>query len=81
MSNKGKKIKVIWNDAKLFFPKNEDAELSIMETVGFIEAEYGGYLVIKDPKTKNTKTGKNHPDNQPTFYFIPTALILEKTLL
>jgi hypothetical protein len=75
MNNKGDKVKIIWNDTKMFSPKNKDIELSNMETIGFFETEHDDYFLIKDPITINMKTGKNHPEKNPTFYLIPKGMV------
>ncbi|MEK7501506.1 MAG: hypothetical protein AAB777_02300 [Patescibacteria group bacterium] len=75
MNNKGKQIKIIWNDTKMFSPKNKDIELSIMETTGIFESEHDDYFLIKNPVTTNIKTGKKHPEQIPTFYLIPKGMI------
>ncbi len=68
-------MKIIWNDAKLFSPKNKDIGLSKMETVGLIEEENALGVIVRDPKTINLATKKQHPEKQPTFYFIPKGMI------
>lgn len=75
MNKKGDKIKIIWQDTKMFSPKNKYIELSIMETVGFFENEYDDYLLVKNIETKNIKTGKKHPEQDPSFYLIPKGMI------
>lgn len=75
MSDKEKKVKIIWDDIKVFSSKNKNIEISVMETIGFVEAEYDDYILVKDPITINTKTGKKHPEKNPTFYLIPKNLI------
>ncbi len=87
MKNKNKKIKIIWNDALISYPKRkgdtpflskkEDMVPSKMETIGFIEMENNNYIIIKDPITTNLKTKKKHPDTDkiPTFYLIPKGMI------
>ena len=77
MINNGVKIKVIWNDIKVFSPKNKRVTISKMETIGFVEQDHEDYLTIKDPQTINILTGKKHPEKDPTFYFIPKSLIVE----
>lgn len=73
--NKGQKVKIKWTDASVFYPKKKDVALSRMETVGFIEKDETDYLVIKNPKTINFLTNKKHPEQDPTFYFIPKGMI------
>lgn len=75
MNNKGRQVKVIWNDTKMFSPKNKNIELSTMETVGILEIEYDDYFLIKDPVTINLKTRQKHPEKNPTFYLIPRGMI------
>jgi hypothetical protein len=75
MNKKGDKVKIIWQDTKMFSPKNKHIELSTMETVGFFENEYDDYLLVKNIETKNIKTGKKHPKQDPYFYLIPKGMV------
>jgi len=68
-------VKVIWNDARLFSPKNRNIGISKMETRGFIEEENTFGLIIRNPKTVNLSTKKQHPESEPTFYFIPKGML------
>ncbi len=70
-----KKIRVIWNDARLFSPQQKTISLSSMETLGFLEKETDTYLLIKDPITTGRDTGGKHPKQKPTFYYIPKGMI------
>jgi len=73
--NKGQQIKIIWNDAKMFSPKNKNIELSVMETSGLVEVENDDYFLVKNPVTINLKTGQKHPEQTPTFYLIPKGMV------
>ena len=85
MNNKGKQVKIIWNDALIIYPKRkgntpllkkkEDNIPSKMETTGLFETEYDDYFLIKNPVTINTKTEKRHPEQTPTFYLIPKGMV------
>ena len=75
MNNLGKKVKIVWNDTKVFSPKNLDVSISKMETTGIVENENENQIIIKDPITINLKTGRNHPEQKPTFYLIPKGMI------
>lgn len=77
MINKGTKVKIDWNDIRVFSPKRREISLSKMETVGLVEKDHEDYLVVKDPLTINILTKKKHPEKNPTFYFIPKVLILK----
>lgn len=73
--SKGQKVKIKWTDASVFSPSRKDVVLSNMETVGFVEKNEIDYLIIKDPETINLLTNKKHPEQNPTFYFIPKGMI------
>jgi hypothetical protein len=75
MNNKGKRVKILWSDTKVFSPKNMDVKLSIMETTGFFETEFDDYFLIKNPITLKIKTGKKHPEQNPSFYLIPKNMV------
>ncbi len=77
MSNIGKKVKIQWNDAKLYTPSNKDISLTIMETVGLVEAENFEFLIIKNPLTKKILSGQSHPQNLPSYYYIPKGMIAQ----
>lgn len=79
--NKGQKVKIKWTDAAVFSPKRKDIALSHMETVGFVEKDDKDYLIIKNPKTINLSTNKKHPEQDPTFYFIPKRMIERANLI
>ncbi len=72
-----KKIKVTWVDAIIYGAHSIiPSGVSTMETIGFLEKENDDWLIIKDPKNINVKTGKNHPATiEPTFYCIPKKTI------
>lgn len=84
MNKIGKKVKINWNDAFMFFPKKdgdtpklqkEEMVPSSMETIGVLRGERDGYFIVEDPKTINVKTGKKHPEKSPTFYLIPIEMV------
>lgn len=79
MKNKfiGKKVKILWNDAVLLGPDNWNINLlTKMETSGVVIDFKQNYYIIKNPKTINLKTKKQHPKNKkPKFYAIPVGMI------
>lgn len=70
-----KKVKIIWNDAKLFSPKDQEVRLTKMETIGLLKQEFNGYIIVQNPTTINLYTKENHPGDKPNFYYIPKVLI------
>ena len=72
---KNKKVKIIWNDCKLFSPENKDVLISKMKTTGIFEAKRDSYVVIKNPITVDLKTKKKHPQKNPSYYLIPIEMI------
>lgn len=78
MNNINKKVKILWNDAHLFFHRNtKQIKLFQMETEGYIEREEKGYYVVKNTSTKNIETNKNHPSGEkPNFFFIPKSFVI-----
>lgn len=74
-NNKEKYVKIVWNDAKMFSPKNRKIELSIMETTGFLEVELDDYFIVKNPITIEIRTGKRHPEQTVAFYLIPKGMV------
>lgn len=75
MSDLPQIIRVQWNDAVLYSPKNRVTELTPMETTGILEREEEHFIIIRNPKTVRRTDGTSHPDKQPTFYFIPRGMI------
>lgn len=72
-----KKIKVLWQDARVFSPQDKNIALSKMETIGFIERENEHHLVLNHPFTINVETKAAHPlGKKPTFYIIPKKVII-----
>lgn len=78
MNKKNKKVRILWNDARLFFyKKTNDISLTKMETEGYIEKENATYYIVKNILTRNLDTMKDHPDgNMPNFFYIPKAFVL-----
>ena len=65
----------MWNDTRVFSPKQDQISVSKMETEGAVETEEESYFIIRDPRTINLLTEKTHPiDKQPTFYIIPKGI-------
>jgi hypothetical protein len=79
MKNKTQVLKISWNDTKVFSPRNAEVRISQMQTTGVLEVENKNFYIIRDPKTINTKTKKKHPEQQPTFYFIPKGMVVKVT--
>ncbi len=70
------KIKIIWNDARLFSPQKRDVCLTKMQTTGTLEKEDATHYLIKNPDTTNLETNKKHPsDTTPSFYLIPKGMV------
>lgn len=73
-----KKVKILWNDA--FFYTTHDVvpeSVSLMETTGILEEDGASHMIIREPKTINTKSREEHPKNgKPSFYFIPKEMIV-----
>jgi len=68
-------VRVSWNDAVLYGPKNKATELTRMETVGVLEKNTEDFIVIRSPKTTRKKDDSSHPNKLPDFYFIPSGMI------
>ncbi|MEI6296347.1 MAG: hypothetical protein WCO84_01705 [bacterium] len=90
MSNIGKKVKILWNDAVVIYPADRsfskskntnNAKLTKMETNGVLVQDSEEGIIIKDPKTINIETNKKHPQKDPTFYFIPKGMIVNMDIV
>lgn len=68
-------VRIWWNDAALYSPKNKIMELTRLETVGIVEKEDAHFIIIKNPKTIRCSNGTAHPKETPTYYFIPRGMI------
>src|SRR3989344_1925885 len=54
---KNKKVKILWEDARIFSPERKNVKLSLMETTGFLlETESDSYYLIRNPVTINFDT-------------------------
>lgn len=74
--NNSKMVKILWQDAISYRTGDRiPHSISILETAGLLAKEDDNYVIIEKPVTINTQTGKNYPDKQPTFYFIPRGMI------
>src|SRR3989344_4553757 len=71
---KNKKVKILWEDARIFSPERKNVKLSLMETTGFLlETESDSYYLIRNPVTINFETKIKHPNKNPFFYLIPNG--------
>lgn len=84
MNDIGKKVKILWHDAIILYPKRkgdtpvfkkEDILPSVMETTGILEQNWENYVLIAGQNTINKRTGNKHPEQNPTFYLIPKGMI------
>ncbi len=76
IDNSKKYLKITWNDASLFSPSKKYINVSIMETVGYLEIENNEFIIVSNPITVNKTSQKKHPDTNPTFYLIPKGMIV-----
>ncbi|HQT82990.1 MAG TPA: hypothetical protein PLW99_02480 [Candidatus Paceibacterota bacterium] len=68
-------VRVRWNDAVLYGPKNKVDRLTAMETIGILEKEDGDFIIIRSPKNIRRADNTFHPEKNPMFYFIPRGMI------
>ena len=73
---KNKKVKILWEDARIFSPERKNVKLSLMETTGFLlETESDSYYLIRNPVTINFETKIKHPNKNSSFYLIPRDMV------
>lgn len=74
---KGQEIGVYWKDIVYFENGNVPAECSTMYTEGKIFHLASNALVVVNPETIRTVSGKvgNHPERNPAYYVIPFSFI------
>ena len=58
--NNTKEVKILWHDAISYKTGDKiPVSISILETTGLLIKENGDYVIIENPVTINTRTGKN----------------------
>jgi hypothetical protein len=79
--NKENLTKVIWNDAISYYNIDEmPNKLTKKETVGELVKEEKGFILLKNPKTKDynpySHRGVVEKNQDPTFLFVPRGMIV-----
>lgn len=69
------RIKVLWYDTRIFSPQSSVVDISVMETVGFLEKETKNHYIIQKPVTINISKNLKHPEKDPSFYLIPKGMV------
>lgn len=72
-----KTIEIVWHDA-IIFQGTPPARLSLEVTEGVFVKEDGGFVIVKNPRTKKFRrsAGRFVADRRkPTYFFIPRGMI------
>lgn len=71
-----KESTICWRDIHVY-RDGKKHEPTLMVTQGNIIKNTESFIIVKNPRTRELKTDKNHPNYSVKFYYIPQSLILK----